>query len=129
MIRKINDPILDFLHFFLHLHKLNSFLIHSISRYEKLSSTMIEAQELISRMRPESEGNTDINVQKQDEKLKDVILKEISEDYYTLKSSEVILIYSRLESAITETVHLFFQDYEYKNLKEIENLRLTLLVL
>lgn len=125
--KKLKDPMVDFLEFFLHLHKLNYFLINSITRYEHLHEKMIEAKKLISRMTEKPEHQVDPKMEKQENEIKEAIRKEINDGYYTLKSSEIILIYSRLEAAITETVHLLFHDYEYKDLKEIENIKVNAL--
>lgn len=124
MPRQIKEPLVDFLRFFLHLHKLNSYIISSISSYEKLNDSLNNAKKLINKIENKEEEKDGESERIQLE-LKDTIAKEIAENFYTLKTSEIILIYSRLESAISETVYLVFKSLDITKISEIESVKIN----
>src|SRR4051812_11391280 len=125
MNKEVKKPLIEFLKFFLHLHKLSGMLVHSLANYEKLSQAMANAERVLAKVAPEKTIKSSIDrVEWQKENL-ETVRKEISENFYTLKSSEVILIYSRLESAISETIYLIFKHADLTKLKEMESVKIN----
>lgn len=129
MNKKINIalPIADFLKFFLHIHKLNDILINNISGYSKRVDTIVRTDLLLKKYEPDKYTSTEEEIRDKYKESMDAVNKEISEEFYSVKNSELIMLYSRFESAITEVVYLIFQTSSYSKLPDIENSKLNLL--
>lgn len=120
-------PIADFLRFFLHIHQLNSIFVFTLARYEKQIDAMANAMKVINKVSPDKKHETEENFRTRYKENIDAANKEVSEKFYSVKISELILLYSRLESAIEEVVYLYFLKSEYQKMPAIENIKINLI--
>jgi len=123
---KLMHPIADFLKYFLHIHQLNDIFIFTLSKYEKQIDSLVNANRVIN----EVENDEAFDSIKYKEKFSENIEaanKEVSDNYFSVKSSELVLLYSRFESAISEVIYLFFQKTNYKLLPSLDNTKTNLL--
>lgn len=122
------QPIIDFMHFFIHIHQLNGVFAHSIEFYEKRIEALINANKVLSKYAPEEEWESEDEVKEKQKKIIKAVRKEIADNFYSVKTGELILLYSRFEAAITEVVYVFFQTTKAAAYPDVDNAKSNLKV-
>lgn len=120
-------PLADFLEFFLHIHQLNGILINNISNYSNKIDVIVKTEGILKKYKPETYSSTEEEIRSKHKEHLEAAHKEISEDFYSIKNSELIMLYSRFESAITEVIYLIFNSSSYNELPNIDNSKLNIL--
>ncbi len=121
--KKYKKPLIDFLEYFIHIHVINSIFENSIEFYEKRLENSIKSGKLLQKVRPENNYPTEEEVNEKNKETIIAVKKEIDEDYFSIKSAELILLYSRFESAITEVIYLYFRACKYSKIPNINNIK------
>lgn len=119
----LKKPLVDFIEYYLHIHILNTMFANSITSYEKRLEASINAKKVLRKHQPEKEFQTEEEIKHKNKELIDAVKKEIKEDYYSVKSAELILLYSRFESAITDVVYMYFQKCDASELPRIDSVK------
>jgi hypothetical protein len=92
----------------MHIHRLNHIFIDTVSRYEDRIEGVIKATKVLQKYDTDKQYESDEEIKKKHAELIETAQKEISEDFYSMKSAELILNYSRFESAVNESLYSYF---------------------
>jgi hypothetical protein len=118
--RRLLEPMIQLLSDLAHYSRLYSIQVANLTVYNEYMERTIQSANYIAK----SKAKIDIEKQFLEDELR-LVKQEIKSGYYTIHSTELILGYSRLESAIDELIRLFFKTEDYSKFPDIDPVKIN----